>query len=272
MEDKHFLIDYVPPLELTYSLISIKNNDGLSNKELSTFIEENFELPTQKNFSSTTRRLLDLGLVEKNNNNEFYITELGNRINEIYHFDYEIFFDLIHYLHNTKYINNPLSRKYFWSYRSLTQYFWNHKELRSDKEMSEIVLADIQEKWPEHFRETKGGNFNPGGVSSWRYWINQLTPEVINQERRLIKRETSRYQLILLSINNLYRSEKIDFGNPILLSANIIDQIASEFFLKNDCVNNLINIAAQFSSALSIGDTFAGKSITLHKPFGIERV
>jgi len=272
MNDSHFLIDNAPPLEVIYTLLSFSIGSEYSNNDLVEILNNNWSYKPQRNFSNSTRRLLDLQLLEKNNEGKFLLTKLGQKVKEIYEFDNDIFLDVMHYLHNTSFINNKNPRMLFWSYRKCSEYFWQNKNIESNQELSNYIVNEIDKYWPGLDSAKIGGRFNEGGVSSWKSWINSLEPNPLGDSGKLMYRQIKRYELILLSIDDYYRKHKLRFGDPVLLGTNVLDEISFLFFFDPDWSKQLINIASRLSPFLSKRDTYGGMAIVLNEPYTIERM
>lgn len=272
MDDSHFLLDNAPPKEVLYTLLSFSRGSEYSNSDLIDILNEKWSYKAQRNYSNSTRRLFDLQLLDKNEAGLFSITTLGEKVKEIHEFDNELFNEVFHFLHTTFYyfIENP--RKMFWSYRKCSEYLWRNKKIITNQEISNHVINEIDSNWPNLDTSTRGGRFNEGGVSSWKTWVNSLVPNPIGDSGELVYRHTNRYELILLSIDDYYRKYKLRFGDPVVVGANVLDEISSVFFLDLECAKQLIIIASRLSPLLSKRDTYGGMAITLNEPYSIERI
>ena len=271
MEDSHFLIDSSPPKELTYTLLSFTQDVLLTTSDLIVKLTTNWDFQPQRNFSNTTRRLIDLRLITKQSKNTFKLSDLGKKLKDIHEFDNSIFFDILHYLHNTYFYNNN-ARMLFWSYRKCSELLWTSKKISSNKNYSSVIVNEINHGFPDMLNTSSGGRFNEGGVASWRAWLNSLDPNPIGSDGNLIHRNVNRYEFFLLSLDDFYRRHQLRYGDPVVLSDKVLDEISSVFFLNPDCTKQLITIATKLSPLLSVRDTFAGMAISLKEPYSIERL
>ena len=162
MEDNHFLIDNAPPQEVTYTLLCFCKKNVYSNNDLIALIQKNWGYNTQRNFSFSSRRLFDLGLISKNKDNKYTLTDLGLKIKEIFEYDKDIYFDIMHFLHNTLYYSLNNSRKLFWSYRTCSDILWSGKKIKSNQDLSNEIVIKININWPDLYSSRMGGNFNEG--------------------------------------------------------------------------------------------------------------
>jgi hypothetical protein len=136
------------------------------------------------------------------------------------------------------------------------------------------VQSGIADGWSEAYARRKGGNFNAGGVSSgWKPWVAQLQPQVIDDKtNNLVPRESTRFELIALALDDLYRHRKYRYGDPVVIDDVLLDEVSRVFFLDPACYRELLDLAARLINDIKLADTFAGTSVTLMHPYTIERI
>jgi hypothetical protein len=273
-EDVHFLIDNVPPQELELTLRCLDSLLPKSTDNLRSELNSNWNFLVQKNYTFTTRRLQDLGLATKSDQdrNSFILTNLGYKVQQLLDTLPELCPDIFHYLH---YSGSPEVRKYFLSYKWCCQTVWARKEILSTSELVGEVQSRIEANYPALYGLKVGGNFNAGGVSAWRAWISKLEPSVLSddpKDKQIYPRDVSAFQLALLSLNNLYQDRGYCFGDPVLLDDELVDELAGIFFLDHNSYRSLVALAAKVTRHLTIRDSFAGTTITLIKPFTVEDI
>ena len=151
-------------------LRSLDLHSAKSTEDLRSELISNWNFSVQKNYSSTTRRLQDLGLVTKSNqdNKSIVLTDLGSKVQQLLDTSPELYPELLHYLH---YSGPPDVRKYFLSYKWCCQIVWSRKEMLSTSELVGEIQSRIEANFPELYGLKVGGNFNAGGVSAWRAWV-----------------------------------------------------------------------------------------------------
>lgn len=144
----------------------------------------------------------------------------------------------------------------------------------SDATLVAAIMDRLSEQFPEFYRQREGGGFNKGGVNAgWRPWIMQLEPcPFPDSSKNLLPRIVTRYELVLLALDRIYRQRGYRYGDPVLLDDALLDEIAAVFFLDLTCCHELLERAARLDHALSLRSTFAGTSVMLHEAYAIERL
>lgn len=277
-EDTHFLIDNAPPKEVEYVLRSLSPDVSYSVEELRSYMYSEWHFEAQKDLAYSPRRLFDLGLAAKRKTKAgkpgYVLTKFGQKVRDILSVDIELYPDILHYLHYDKYDGTPSARKLFWSYRCCCEIFWELKQIPPVAELVAKVQSRIAAEFPRAYSQRIGGNFNAGGVTSgWKPWVKCLVPLVLgNGSQELTPRSTRRFELVLLSLDYVYRARGYRYGDPIVLDDDLLDSIARVFFLDLGCCRELIGLAAKMTKAVALADTFAGTSVNLLVPYGIERI
>jgi len=275
-EDEHFLIDNVSPSELGFSLRVLAAGDALTTEELRVTLRDQCNYVAQRNLTFTTRRLIDLGAAEMTRQSGkpvYSLTARGFSLRELMESEPLISKDVMHYLHYDGYNGSASSRKLFWSYYQCCDIVWNLKRMPPD----ETVVAEVQSRIAGQFPalyERKTGGFNKGGVNAgWRPWVMQLEPSPFpDTSKVLMGRMVTRYELVLLALDRVYRQRGYHYGDPVLLDDMLLDEVAAVFFLDLACCRELMERAARLDRTLSLRSTFAGTSLTLQEPYTIERL
>lgn len=277
-EDAHFLIDNAPPNEVLLILQSLEANLAHSAEQLRLRLLSHWGYTAQKNFTMSTRRLIDLGLAAKSRTEEgkpgYVLTKLGSKVVELISIEPPFYPEVMHYLHYTSYNDqDPSSRKLLWSYRMCSNLVWEQRQVPPASRLVAYVQSSIAEEWPLAYARRKGGNFNEGGVSSgWKPWIAQLEPSVIAESSLIVPRSSTRYELAALALDDLYRHRHYRYGDPVVIDEVLLDEISRVFFLEPACCRGLLDLAARLISDIRLSDTFAGTSVTLMAPYTVERI
>jgi len=277
-QDVHFLIDNASPTEVEYALACLESDIAHSTEELRKRLLSEWGYSAQRNLTFSTRRLFDLGLADRANTASgkpgHVITQFGEKVREILSIDQELYAEIMHFLHYTRYDGLPSSRKLFWSYRTCCEIVWYRKELPPTPEIVAEVQSRIAELFPSAYASRVGGNFNAGGVSSgWKPWLIQLQPSPFAAEgSALTPRHSHRFELALLALDDVYRSHGYRYGDPVILDELLLDKVARVFLLDPICCRELIDLAARLTKTIKLSDTFTGTSVTLLAPYGIERL
>jgi len=86
-KDVHFLIDNASPTEVEYVLACLEPDIAYSTEELRRRLLSEWGYPAQRNLTFSTRRLLDLGLVDKANTASrkpgHGINQMGEEVQEV---------------------------------------------------------------------------------------------------------------------------------------------------------------------------------------------
>lgn len=268
-KNQHFYIDYCPYNQAICTLQAMNSDIYLSSDELAEIIGEDYR-------TEVRRRLLILNIAQEKENGRsvsYALTRLGNKLKEISYFDPELLPDLFHYLHLLYGPADDNSPKMLWSYASCCKILWDYGELLGYKEIASIVQNKMKTEFPDlDFTASKGARFDHYAVSRWASYVKNLNPSPFDENNKLQKRSVSRYELILLSLSHLYFSRNYRFGDPVVVSRDVLDELSSIFFLDQDCSKQLINLAVKLSPLLTKRDTYGGMAITLKEPYSIERL
>ena len=276
-DDVHFLIDNASPREVEYVLRCLSPQTAYSNAEIREHLSTEWHFTAQKNLSFSTRRLCDFGLATTGNTLQgkpgYLLTSLGVKIRNLLETDHDLYADTMHYLHYNGYDGSPSARKLFWSYKCCCDLVWARKYVPPTSELASEVQSQIAATFPELYSRRVGGNFNVGGVSAWKVWLMELAcPPFSPGERDVIPRVQNHFELAVLALDHVYRSRGYRYGDPVVLDDVLIDDLARVFFLEHLCLRNLLNFAAKMSRSVVLHDTFAGTSVNLMAPYGVENV
>ena len=275
-EDSHFLIDNACPKEVELILRSLRSDEPLSTSQLRACLKSDFGYEAQKNLSFSTRRLVDLGLAKQQilgGKPGYVLTPPGKKVRSVLYERPDLYADVMHFLH---YDGDPVRRKLFLSYHWCCEIVWDRKEMADTKVIAAEVQSRIATRYPDMYAQRVGGNFNVGGVDSWKAWIAALSPPPFGagnpRERKLSPRIRDCYELSLLGLDHVYRQRGYRYGDPVLLDETLLDRIAAVFFLDLTCCRRLLEVAARLTRIVRLADTLAGTAITLLEPYTIERI
>lgn len=276
-EDVHFLIDNASPREMEFILRCLNPQTAYSNAEVREHLSTEWYFTAQKNISFSTRRLCDLGLAATGGTllgkPGYLLTSLGGKVRNLLDTDHDLYADIMHYLHYNGYDGAPSARKLFWSYKCCCDLVWAWKRVPPASELASEVQSQISASFPELYSQRVGGNFNVGGVSAWKAWVMELAcPPFSVGERDVIPRVQDRFELAVLALDHVYRSRGYRYGDPVVLDDLLLDELARVFFLEHQCLRNLLSLAAKMTRSVVLHDTFAGTSVKLMAPYGLEDV
>lgn len=276
-EDTHFYVDNAPPGEVAWVLRSLVRHEALGTKDIARLLYTEYGFTMQKDKTYTPRRLYDLGLAQRTLDGGkvgYVLTELGEKVRDIAATDPAIYPDLMHFLHYARFDGKPETRKYLWSYRRCCEIVWCEKRLISNQEMASRVQALMRAEFPAlDFGAAKGARFDKTGAGRCYAWIKHLSPSPFPENDRALRlRIVRQHELPLLALSYVYSARSYRYGDPIVLANDLLDAIAQVFFLDPCCCRELIGIAAKMTKAVTLADTFAGTSVNLLVPYGIESI
>jgi hypothetical protein len=117
-----------------------------------------------------------------------------------------------------------------------------------------------------------GSRFDDTAAGRWAHWVRALHPPPFSEEGTLQKRTVTQPELVLLAVDDLYRSRDYRYGDPVILDDAVLDEVARVFFLDPICCRELLSLAARLTKVIRLADTFAGPSITLMESYTIENI
>ena len=275
-EAAHFYIDTSPPESIRAVLHAMVPGRSVALGDLAETLRLDHGVMSKPR-TEWLRRLYDLGLADQKRIRSsalYELTPLGMKIRELDQIDPDLYPDLMHYLHFTSYDGSSQARGYLWSYRFCCQAAWDQGILRSSKEIAAAVQTAMKEQFPDlDFLAKRGARFDDTAASRWLRWVRTLEPCPFPPgQDRLHKRSLMRYELSLLALDDLYRTRGYRYGDPVLLDDAALDDLAAVFFLDLTCCRELIDVAARLTKVVKLSDTFAGTSIALLEPYGVERI
>ncbi len=271
-EDKHFYVDNASPTEVANVLRILTPTIGKTPDDIALELTRDYGYSMQKDHSYSPRRLYDLGLAEqyKNASKTFYtLSSIGSKVQSIASYDEYYAYDILHYLHYTGY--RIRGRKSLWSYRKCCELIWSMKSIGDKQHIAQMIQSFMAMEFPElDFSAKVGARFNHTAVGAVCTWLKALSPSAFAQHQ-LVPRSIEHYELSLLALDDLYTSTCIRYGDPIILSEEIADQIRSIFLVDPQCSYDNLLLATQIAShIISKRDTLAGTAFTLKRPFTVE--
>lgn len=276
--DTHFYIDNAPPEEVSWTLRSLSSTERLSPQMIADRLHAEYGFRMQRDRTYSPRRLYDLGLAEQSGTGtriHYSLSTLGARLQGILAFDQELYADLMHFLHYSRYDERPETRKYLWSYRCCCDVVWAEGRAVPVQELAANVQSLMRQTFPNlDFGARTGARFDSTAAGRFYGWIRQLTPPPFaDQDKALLSRRTvSHYELALLSLDYAYRTRGYRYGDPVVLDNDLLDELAQVFFLEHQCCRSLLDLAAKVTRTVVLHDTFAGTSVNLMAPYGVENV
>jgi hypothetical protein len=261
-----YYINSAKPIELEYILFSLTPKTGLARDFLRLKILEKFNYNVQKRFGDSINRLEDLDIIIKEKAETICkLTEFGEKIRELLQYEVQLYREIIHFLHYQGYNYSARKREYLWSYRKLCELLWNRSKVGRHNELAAKVTGCIQE-----YFGTTHVPFDDTIIGKFLTWIKPLQPQVIDNKGNIYQREINRAELFLLSIDLCYREKNLQYGDPILLTEDIIDGICRTFFINPNCFNDLLDMSKRFyADHLRLMTGFQGTSLILKKSFSV---
>ena len=162
-----------------------------------------------------------------------------------------------------------------WSYRKCCEVIWAEGYPLPTPQLAARVQGLMQDEFPQlDFSARQGARFDSTAAGRFYTWIGQLAPSPLPQQGddRLCRRSVQRFELALLSMGYVYRARGYRYGDPVVLDDQLLDELARVFFLERTCYRELLSLAAAITRHVALRDTFAGTSVTLLAPYGVEDI
>lgn len=276
-EDTHFYLDNAPPEEVEAVLRVLSESEPLSNDALGERLHSDYGFRMQKDRSYSPRRLYDLGLAaaaSTDGKRGYVMTDRGSRVRQILATDEDLYAELMHYLHYSRYFYGRAPRPYFWSYYQCSDILWAEKRILASREMASRVQSLMKECFPGlDYTARVGARFDGTAVGRCYSWLRSLEPSPIGAGDSLLRtRAVSRYEIAVLALDHVYRAREYRHGDPVVLDDQLLDEVARVFFLDHTSCLQGITLASRLTKAVRLADTYAGTSVTLMYPFGVENL
>jgi len=251
-------------------------SEPLTADAIAERLASDYGLEMQRDKTYSPRRLFDLGLAVPvaAPRLEYTLSSLGAKLRAVSALDQDMFWELMHFLHYSLYYRQHNARKYLWSYHRCCDVSWEEGRLPPREEMAAKVQALMREEFSSlDFSARLGARFDSTAVGRWLSWIKQLSPCPFPKGQDVLqKRGVQRYELLLLSLDCVYHTRGYRYGDPVVLDDKLLDDVARVFFLDAVCCRQLVDLAARMSKSIVLRDTFAGTSLNLLAPYGLENV
>lgn len=186
------------------------------------YLGEDYSHVTQADRQLTRLRQLEL-LTEQND-----ITRVGLTLAEIGQKKINLVFDLLHYLHYTRWnYTYPHLSSAFWSYQSYCHMLYERQECELNLAFKEQVANELDNQiqrstlfGPYVVQKTRKGavSISPNTLNGIQHWLAALTPPVIEAEHFCL-RYFCPPELLLLATRYVYMLDNIEAGVELLLSS-----------------------------------------------------
>jgi len=277
-EDTHFYIDNAPPEEVALTMHCLSASEAMSPQMIAERLYADYGFRMQKDRTYSPRRLYDLGLANQSTAGgklSYTLTNLGTRMLNVMALDHELYADLMHFLHYSRYNGEQDTRKYLWSYRRCCEIVWSEGQLVPTQELAARIQGMMKEEFPHlDFSAREGARFDSTAAGRFYTWIKNLSPSPFpnDQHTDLQRRLVQHYELVLLALDYVYHARGYRYGDPVVLDTGLLDEVARVFFLDHQCCRELITLATKMTRIVALADTFAGTSIKLLAPYNVESI
>jgi len=270
--DSHFYIDHAPPAGIVRVLEVLSLDQAMNLEEIAEKVPSTGKARFR---SEWPKRLSDLGLADVPSRRplQYTLSVLGQHVRRIGQVDKTMVADLLHYLHSN-WLPDSDAPSYAWSYLACSRLAWHEGRFLGTRPVASRVLQQMREEFTElDWTARTGSRFDATAVGRWLQWVQALEPQpFLGPDLTLVPRSVVRHELILLSLDRVYRQRGYRFGDPVLLDETLLDEVASVFFLDSDCCRQLVELAARLTRAVRLSETFAGTAITLLEPYTVDRI
>jgi hypothetical protein len=205
-----------------------------------------YQVKTERQLKDVLQVLRDLDLVDRR---QVQLTDKGQTIAQLVYKKPELFTEMIHFLYYTSWQETNKPEKCFsWSYRTLCNYLWQQGSFVIDKPaLSSLISSEASEAFQIH-----SVSFSPSSVTGITIWLEALNPPVILQdgsksEDRFGRRTFCPPELLILSMDYIYRCADADYGSNLLLSETRRNMICQLCLLEPNSLERVMEYTlAQF--------------------------
>jgi hypothetical protein len=259
-----YFMDDVPPEEVVHVLLATRVGDAYTAQRLTDYFDERGWSHQARFTSNTLGRMIDLGLLGRNKQ-EYYLTQLGERLKLVLTLNPDSFYDYIHYLYLQK-ATEPGAREYFWTYWLLCNYVCERPGPWNGKESATIVMGQLEERFQVTTLAIDGGS-----LGKMLRWLRMMSPCPVNDANRKVAwREAVPARPFALGIDFFYRLSEIPHGYPILLTPEVRTTLRRIGFLTDTGLDEMLRRSAQLVPGLRLHTSVAGVSVILDRPVTIE--
>lgn len=277
VEDTHFYVDNVPPDELKAITRVLHADPGLAMTcgEIADALRDNVGFVMQRDHTYSPRRLFDLGLAGRQGKGaqvRYHLSESGVRLRDTLSWDAAFASELLHYLHFVGFKGRPGDRRTLWSYRRCCDLIWKQGKVGKSAHLASVIQAEIRSLMGESPVTRVGARFASDAVGKVCVWLAALSPSPFAEDGSTVQpRIVDRPELLLLALEDVYQTHGYHHGDQALLDEELLDHAAAVFFLDPHCCRDLLPTAsAVYPSYLGLGNTLAGPTIALRRPFTLE--
>lgn len=273
----HFYIDNAPPEEVAWVLRCLSIDSPMSTDQIGERLYSEFGFRMQRDRTYSPKRLYDLGLAEQlapSTKRLYALTQLGVRVRDLVNAYPDLYNEVMHFLHYSTYHQRPGSaRPYLWSYWSCCNVLWSERRVLRTQEMAGTILGLMKAEFDLDYSARVGARFDATAVGRCYSWLKRLSPPPIPEEGDVLRpRTTTRHEVALLALSYVYAFRHYRYGDPVVLSDSLLDEVSRVFFLEPACCRELLAVAARITRAVRLSNTFAGTSVNLLEPYTIDRV
>lgn len=204
------------------------------------------QVQTERMLKDILQLLRDLGLMERR---RIKLTERGRIVAEIASEHIELFPDVMHFLYYSAWSHeNEAQNCFSWSYRFACDYLWARTYLVID---NRTLASQLASEASSRFR-VSDVSVSTNSINGIMIWLDALSPHVItvdpsSQQRAFRQRPFCPPELLLLSIDLLYREREMDYGTNLLLSDEHRDNICKTCLLDPSGFDRVLDYSvAQF--------------------------
>ncbi len=182
-------------------------------------------------------RLRKIGLLKKNG---LHLTDAGVLCSQILLRQPSLFYELIHFYHYILWDENkPELNRFSWTYRTVCKNLWEQPSVRMDtRALLDRVIADLIQTFPEENDVSLSTNTINGVLS----WLEVLEPKVF-VGGVFIRRPFAPPELALLAIQHLYETQKIEYGELLVLDDKALNDIAVLCLVDYDALSEILSEA-----------------------------
>jgi len=257
---KKFLFQAASPDTIASVLVLMAAGRSYSQDDLYEFLVARGVNPGTR-FADCLSRLVDLGLANRDGS-QYSLDPEGCVYKHIMSLSRPMYHDLMHYRHYTRAVYIPNCDGYFWTYRFVFDAIRRREKLPSNSDLAAEVLASLQARFPE----AKNYGFDKSSISKVLRWVRKMPGEALHN-RTVRLRDHLNVAHACLALNTCYRQQAVQYGLPIFLSSEAVDELAGMWLGTPRSMEDAIGKAAQFTDFVQIKRSPRGRIVVLDRGF-----
>ncbi len=223
-------------------------------------------------YNTLTWSLLGLGELKarkagSSTRSMFRLTKLGRQLIDTYSTNFELFYDLVHFLFYSAYRRSQaLKYSRFWLYSMVCDVIWEDAPAKVETlSLTNRLQIEFLKIFPAY-----DASFNNVSVRNIFSWLQVLTPPFLSKEGVKVyatRRNACTPQLFHLALDLIYNSiEQLEYGTSLAMSQPQIEAICKVCLLDPERFWNMVSLTKMTVSGFELRQGQWEKAIVLEGP------